>query len=141
MACSPGDNNEHQSCGRAGGGGQRRGRLLIVEPDPLTRWSLATYLERWFDVTSVDCEKAPVNVPDLESLAALVLTDELPAEQARTLEHQARQRNPDLIAVRIGTDVSGGAHASADEAARLEKPFELARLARLLGVPDGEIPR
>jgi hypothetical protein len=102
---------------------------------------MATYLERWFDVTSVDCERAPDSLPDLDPLAALVLSDEFACERASTLEEQARRRNPDLIAVRTGTEVAGGVPGTRAEAVRLEKPFELAQLARLLGVPEAEIPR
>jgi DNA-binding response OmpR family regulator len=118
-----------------------RGRVLIIEPDPLTRWSMSTYLKRWFDVTTAESAEAANPLLGPSALAALILADELPGERCRSIEHLARQRNPALITVHTVTGVArGAAHPSDEGRTWLEKPFELACLARLLGVPDAEIP-
>jgi hypothetical protein len=133
-------NDEHRFSKQPAAGAQPRGRLLIIEPDPLTRWSMSTYLKRWFEVVALDSVEAADQLHSAGSVAALIIADELPAEQSRFVEQQARRRNPDLITVHTVTEVAREA-ASPDEAERrLEKPFELASLARLLGVPEAEIP-
>ena len=42
----------------------RIGFLLIVEPEPLLRWSLATYLSKWFDVFPADTREAADRILD-----------------------------------------------------------------------------
>jgi DNA-binding response OmpR family regulator len=120
---------------------RRRGRLLIVEPDPLTRWSMSTYLKRWFEVTTADSADMAGGLLEGKALEAIVVTGELPEDQFRSIEQRARHRNPDVITVRTVTDLADSDAALADGEKPLEKPFELAQLARLLGVSDAEIPR
>jgi DNA-binding response OmpR family regulator len=123
------------------GGEGARGRVLIIEPDPLTRWSISTYLKRWFEVLAAESAEAANPLLGPSTLAALILADELPGERCRSIEHLARQRNPALITVHTVTGVTRTeAHPRDEGGTWLEKPFELARLARLLGVPDAEIP-
>lgn len=119
---------------------RRRGRLLIVEPDPLTRWSMSTYLKRWFKVMTADSFDEAGGLLEASTLEALVVTDGLPADQSRSIGQRARHRNPDVITVRTVTELPTSDARLANGEKLLEKPFELARLARLLGVPEAEIP-
>ena len=119
---------------------RRRGRLLIVEPDPLTRWSMSTYLKRWFEVMTAASFDEAGGLLEASTLEALVVTDGLPADQSRSIGQRARHRNPDVITVRTVTELPASDARLANGEKLLEKPFELARLARLLGVPEAEIP-
>lgn len=119
------------------------GRLLIIEPQPLLRWSLTTYLGRWFDVSPTATVEAAREILQSEKVNALVFSDDLPAdekEEIRTLLALA-ENGPSIICTTTelgGTrGVLGGTRwASQDGIIRVEKPFELRRLAILLGVDE-----
>lgn len=134
----PGPVHRRRKCEtRETGTARARGRLLIVDPDPLTLWSLKTFLQRWFEVeTAASAENAEHALAE-HDFDALILSDELPAGVAAAIEHTARRSNPDLVTVRT---VIGDTETIAGPTLRLEKPFELAKLARLLGVAAQEIP-
>lgn len=145
-----------------------RGRVLIVEADTLMRWSMMAYLERWFDVLLTDTVDAAHQLLDRDAVSALIVSDELPDDGARQLEAHARRLNPAMRIVRTGTGVEElptpprarlQPHAPAAKAApgpgprvrrtagtaprptnHIEKPFALAELAVLLGVPARELP-
>jgi DNA-binding response OmpR family regulator len=108
------------------------GRVLVVEPDQLTRWSLHTYLSRWFEVVAVAGTEGPPRA-DERPFDALVLSDRVARDLARALLRQSRLENPDLLAVLL---VTGDREPAADLVAdaRIEKPFALTELAHLLGV-------
>jgi len=108
-------------------------RLLIVEPDLLTRWSLQTYLGRWFDVRTAAEANQGSRVVERWPVDALIVADDLTAGGIRDIEATARRCNP---AVRVLHTIA----RTADDAPPLdpsyvEKPFDLRRLADLLGVP------
>lgn len=115
-----------------------RPRILLFEPDSLTRWSITTYLQRWFEVVAVESREQAENLSATRPLAALVLADSLPDATAAELQRRAGGHNPTVMTVRtIATTADsspGGPHTF-----QLEKPFDLARLARLLGVPEAEV--
>jgi len=102
---------------------------------------MSTYLKRWFEVMTADSADMAGGLLEGRTLEAVVLSGELSAEQSRSIEQRARHRNPDVITVRTVTDLADSDAALADGEKPLEKPFELAHLARLLGVPEAEIPR
>lgn len=118
---------------------ERRRRMLVVDPDRLTRWSIATYLQRWFDV---DC--APTAALADELLAngpvdVLVTSDDLSSEAVDRIERAARGRNAATRTVRM---VADAARARAEPGVKLlEKPFALSRLAELAGVASDELFR
>lgn len=113
-------------------------QLLIVEPDELTMWSVATYLGRWFSVVPVMSASAARRFLRRHPVGALVLSDALPKGAPATIEQLARAANPDVRAVLLVTETREAAPQETT-AARIEKPFELAALARLLGVPEPEL--
>ncbi len=110
-----------------------RARLLVVEPESLLRWSLVTYLSRYFEIRSVTaCDDADEMVRT-DRFDAIVISDQIAPGVAANIERQARGRNPAVRIVRTVTD----SHGEVEDAARvrwLEKPFRLAELAELLGV-------
>ncbi|MBI5865035.1 MAG: response regulator transcription factor [Planctomycetes bacterium] len=114
--------------------GRKLGRVLIVEPDRLTRWSLRTFLENWFDVIVADTPAAAligVRVPT----DALLLAGELPSEASDEIERQARGANEKVRVVHLCSDIERSRHPNED---CMEKPFDLAKLAERLGVPADE---
>ena len=125
--------------GTAGSNGSPRGQILIVEPDPLTQWSLKTYLEKWFAVDVTGSAGSAERILETRAVDVLIVSDELPSSFLAALEERAHSFNAHVAIIRTITDARcacrPGPHLSC-----LEKPFELARLAGLLGVPAEEIP-
>jgi DNA-binding response OmpR family regulator len=113
--------------------------LLVVERDPLTQWSLKTYLQKWFDVRVAPSIAQAARLVNRRRFDALVIFADPAPAAADDLERRARQRNPKLSVVRTVTAPGSGRNSSASSG-WLEKPFQLARLARLLGVPDEQLP-
>jgi DNA-binding NtrC family response regulator len=112
--------------------------LLIVEPERLLRWSLVTYLSRWFNVFPVESREDADRLLDVERIDAVVVSDELAAHGAGAVEQHAVQRNPSVRVVHVVMSLRGE-DAVVDPCNRIEKPFELAKLARLLGVHNGSV--
>ncbi|MBI4717967.1 MAG: hypothetical protein HY763_09205 [Planctomycetes bacterium] len=104
-------------------------RLLIVEPEPLLRWSLVTYLRRWFEVFAVDSDAAAQRVLDEQSVDAVVVSDQLSDKDVEEIEAHARSRNTGTRVVRTVISRREGVTPW------IEKPFDLAELAVLLGIP------
>ncbi len=107
--------------------------LLIVEPEELVRWSLVTYLAKWFDVFSADSMATADRILDDHRVDAVVVSDDLSDRAAEVIEARARSQNPTVKVVRMVTNPPG-AKAAAVDTPYLEKPFELSKLAYLLGV-------
>jgi len=128
-----------QADGRDYPTGANRGHVLVLEPDPLTQWSLKTYLRRWFTVDGTSSVASAQRVLETHPVDALVISEELSSTGLAYVEQCARSLNPRVAIVRTISDPSKpsrpGTHLDC-----LEKPFELARLARLLGVPESELP-
>ena len=110
------------------------GRVLVVEPDHLTAWSLATFLQRWYEVETTNCTVAAEKSLRERAPVAVIVSDQLPGQRAQSLLQLAQRANP---AVRAVLMVSREADPSAavTSGLRLEKPFDLTELARLLGIP------
>lgn len=111
----------------------RIGFLLIVEPEPLLRWSLANYLSKWFDVFPVDTQEAADRILDDHPVNAAVLSDALPHESVCALSAHVREQRADAEIVQTVTSVRAALISDASTKL-IEKPFELSRLAHLLGV-------
>jgi DNA-binding response OmpR family regulator len=119
--------------------GTARGQILIVEPDPLTQWSLKAYLQKWFNVDGTSSTSTAQQFLEKHAVDALILSEELPPTALAALEQRAHSFNARVAIIRTVTDSSfprrPGSHTG-----YLEKPFELSQLARLLGIPDGQLP-
>ena len=117
----------------------RRREVLVVEPDKLTEWSLKTYLGKWFSVHSTNSPGNAERVLETHPVDVLVVSDELPSDAISALQRRAALRNHNVSVVHTVTDPDKSCRDH-DDWACLEKPFVLAHLARLLGIPDEEIP-
>lgn len=116
----------------------RAEHLLIVEPEALVRWSLVTYLGKWFVVYSADSRTGADRVLDDHRIDALVVSDDLSDRAAKDIEAHARSRNSSVRVVRTVTNPSDGEEPVPDTPC-VEKPFELSELASLLGVGDAPV--
>lgn len=112
--------------------------LLLVEPDPLTRWSLQAYLQRWFTVAAVTTTSAATGILRQYTCRAVVVSDQIPFDFAAVVARTAREVNP---AVHIVLLVTGDSEPRAGTlcTARIEKPFVLGDLARLVGVSEDDL--
>lgn len=111
-------------------------KLLIIEPEPLLRWCLSTYLGDWFAVFSTETARGAATVLERQGVDVVVVSDQVPAESVRALEAAARARNERVMIVHIVTSLAEeGANAGA--ALVLEKPFKFSRLTQMLGVGAG----
>jgi len=126
----------------AGAAGQRVKSLLIVEPEALLRWSLSTYLKRWFSVEVVDSRTAAEEVLDHERVDAVILSADLPGGDAEALASHARGCNPEVCVI---CTFSGPDHHERQTCESgtycLEKPFDLSVLPHIFGVLSGTKPR
>jgi DNA-binding response OmpR family regulator len=109
-----------------------------VEPEALFRWSLATYLQRWFDVVAAETGVAADEVMTQESVDALVFSADLSDSDANALAAHARRINPNVLVVCTfsGPEIREEMGREARTLC-LEKPFDLSILARFLGVSTG----
>lgn len=106
----------------------------------LTQWSLRSYLGKWFSVDAADSVASAQAILDvLRRVDALIVSGELPSTALAALEQRATSRHPGIAIVRIATR-SGKACQPSPHVACLEKPFELAQVARLLGISGNELP-
>ncbi len=109
------------------------GNLLVVEPEALLRWSLVTYLGQWFEVLSAETKPAADRILDEHKVDAVVVSDELSDSTMQALEAHARSRNAATRVIRTVTTERAWPTLP-KETRCIEKPFELAKLAELLGV-------
>ena len=109
--------------------------VLIVEPEALLRWSLGTYLGRWFQVFATDSVSAADRLLDEHPIDSAVLSDDLPDAGADQIERHLRIRNPTPCVVRTSTRPTTGSGTS-QTTARLEKPFDLTTLGNPLKTKD-----
>lgn len=122
---------EGPSADDAGDAGRKR--VLILEPETLVSWSLVAYLAEWFIVVAADSERTAAQHLDDDPFDALVISDDVDESAAGRLVDKAYDRNPSVRIVRTVTRPSRPP-APGTEALWVEKPFDLARVAKLLGV-------
>lgn len=131
-------NSAHALPSRAVRSAARR-RVVVLEPDALTQWALKTYLTKWFGVDSTDSTEDAQRLLDAQDVVALVISDELPPAEMCRVEQYGLRKNADLHIIQTVTDPSR-VHCDRAHVDQVEKPFALARVAQLLGVPEAEIP-
>jgi hypothetical protein len=107
----------------------------VVEPENLVRWSLATYLARWFSVDCVDCTAKADRILEESPVDAIVVSDDLTGDAVRAIEARARSGNPNVRVVHTITHPSHE-HEITPDTLRVEKPFALSQLASMLGVTE-----
>lgn len=122
-------------------------RVLVVERDPLLRWSVQSYLARWFDVTTTASARDAERWLRVNQVDAVVIADGIARSSVQHLEEIAAQQNPSVLLVRTVIEAGDDAERNSQPHARdvgpiehrIEKPFELSSLARLLGVSEREL--
>lgn len=112
---------------------RRLGSLLVVEPEALLRWSLATYLSKWFDVFPTDSSETALRILDDHNVDGAVISDQLAPESVPDLTARLQLRNPNATIVYTVTNAETSI-AENRATLQIEKPFQLADLAALLGV-------
>ncbi|MCC7291998.1 MAG: hypothetical protein IT449_08055 [Phycisphaerales bacterium] len=110
---------------------------MLAEPEPLLRWSLACYLQRWFEVVIVQTLPEACEVARGAHVDAAVVTDAWPAEGLDRLESALERQDSGVRIVRLVTDQTRSRPSRRRESL-LEKPFQLVDLARRLGVTPQE---
>lgn len=98
---------------------------------------MVTYLAKWFSVYSTTTKAAADRVLDSVSVEAVVVSEDLPESAAEEIEAHAKARNPKVIVIRTITGPPRGSQRRCPVVC-LEKPFDLSRLAELLGVHDAK---
>ncbi|MFQ5462081.1 MAG: hypothetical protein ACE5E5_05580 [Phycisphaerae bacterium] len=105
-------------------------QLLVIEPDVLTRWSLTTYLGRWFNVFAVASVDEGMTFLATCSPDSAVLSDALDLTQLAKFESVLREKNPSATIIRLVTNPESGGIGFRSES--IEKPFRLSDVARML---------
>ena len=119
--------------GSSGDGCESHRTLLVVDADPLLRWSLVEYLSRWFDVVPTDSEPVAHHLLDGRCVDALIVSDDLLGRAADEIVAHTLERNASACVVRTVTQ-SRNEPCERVGTCLLEKPFRLHELAELLGV-------
>lgn len=114
---------------------QKKPTVLVIEPEPLLRWSLTTYLGRSFSVYAVQSVNEVRAAVRVGSVDAVVLSGDL-ADEAEALCGLIRRSNPSLAVVRMVSNASDDSVTPG--VVPIEKPFGLQALADLLwrSLPD-----
>jgi len=110
-------------------------RLLVVDCDRLTRWSVKAYLSPMFEVLVAHTAARALELLAKHPMDAVVVSGDLPENGADRVESAARLGNPDATVVRTVSDPVRG-KSSNDSVISLEKPFKLSALAAILRVPN-----
>jgi len=129
-------------CSRRSQEGQRekgsvRKSLLLIDPDPLLRWSVATHLQEKFDVTGAESTETGQRFLQVRAFDAVVLSDACGVEAMRRLEEAAQSTNEAVTIVRLISGVVNRPPKASVRYVDIEKPFELSSLSRALaaGLP------
>lgn len=115
--------------------GRTTRHILVVEPEALVRWSLGKYLSRWFVVHFVESRAAADQVLEDHPVCAVIVSYHRDHRLAEDVETVARSRNQSIRVIRTVTQASED-RPDLPDTLYVEKPFELADLASMLGVQD-----
>lgn len=109
---------------------QKRRFLLLIDADPLLRWSIVTYLRKAFDIHVAETLQDGRRLLMQQRFDAVVLSNEYGAKAIRELESLAKRQNEQVTIVRL---ITGAEEQSQEPGIQyLEKPFELAFLSNAL---------
>lgn len=108
-----------------------RRSLLLINADPLLRWSIVTYLRKEFDMQIAESLDEGRALLMRQRFDAVILSNGFRAKTIRELQALAKLQNEKVRIVRLTTGMEYGAKEPGIEF--LEKPFELTSLSRALG--------
>ena len=109
---------------------QKRRSLLLIDVDPLLRWSIVTHLRKAFDIQLAETLDEGRRLLMQQGFDAVILSNGYRAQVIRELEALAKLQNEQVTIVRLIT----GAESKSQELGirSLKKPFELASLSNAL---------
>ncbi len=109
----------------------KRRSLLLVDADPLLRWSIVIHLGTAFDIQIAKTHEEGRGLLMRQRFDAVILSNECRAKAIRELEVLAKLKNVEVTIVRLTTRMEDRLHEPGIQF--LEKPFELASLSNALG--------
>lgn len=112
------------------------GRVLLLDSDELLLWSMATFLTHWLDVLSCRTAGAAERALRAGGIAALIVSDQLPVATVHRLLRLSAEARPPIRVIVTVLGTADGRPERVTGLTRLEKPFALRELARLLGVAE-----
>lgn len=107
-------------------------RIMIVDGDRLTRWSLCQFLEERYDVVEADCEDTALKELAKGPFCALIIGDVMAQGQPTSVIEQARRSYPEIQIIRTISDRQNVSNRSCPRVTVIEKPFSLEKLASVL---------
>lgn len=109
-------------------------RLLLVNADPLLRWSIREYVGRQYEVVAADSKEDALEALKGSPFDAIVVSNGVSESGIRQLESTAMSRCPNVLRVRL---TIGSPSDSRDPSVTLlEKPFTLSALGAALKMDD-----
>ena len=110
---------------------EKRRSLLLIDADPLLRWSIVTHLRTAFDIQVAETLDEGRGLLVRQRFDAVILSNGYRAKAIREFEALAKLQNEEVTIVRLITGVEDKSQEPGIEF--LEKPFELASLSSALG--------
>ena len=110
----------------------KRRSLVLIDADPLLRWSIVTHLRKAFDIQVAETLEEGRGLLLRQRFDAVVLSNGYRATAIRELESLAKRQNEEVTIVRLITGAGDESHVPGIQF--LEKPFELASLSNALGI-------
>ena len=109
----------------------KRRSLLLIDADPLLRWSIVTHLRKAFDIQVAGTLDEGRGLLERQRFDAVILSNGCRSKTIREVEALAKLKNEEVTIVRLTTCREESAPKPGIEF--LEKPFELASLSNALG--------
>lgn len=111
---------------------------FVVEPDPLTCWSVRSFLERWYDVRTARTAGETDLLLEESGPSLLVIAESLPDGSSAPIIRRVLERDRRVRVIETVVPPSSGGREAADPGGAVtvvEKPFLLDALASVLQLP------
>ncbi len=109
----------------------KRRSLLLIDADPLLRWSIVTHLRKAFDIQVAETLDDGRGLLMRQRFDAVLLSNGCRVKTIQELEALAKLKNEEVTIVRLITGVED--RPQEPGIMFLEKPFELASLSNAIG--------
>ena len=109
----------------------KRRSLLLIDADPLLRWSIVTHLRTAFDIQVAETHEEGRGLLMRQRFDAVILSTGCRAKAIRELKVLAKLKNEEVTIVRLTTGMEDRLQEPGTQF--LEKPFELVSLTNALG--------
>ncbi len=108
---------------------------LIADADLLTEWALAKALGGQYAVHVARSAEAALQEMERCGVDVLILGDNLPGDDDDEVAERCRRDFPEALVIRLISHVADPPRAAGPGMYRLDKPFALEKLMRLLREP------